>query len=170
MVEQTVSTKPVRTVSTMSAEAFDLEAFKNTVIEGAMDTEYPLVPEAQYIGVIKDLKGLVITREDGTKGRSLIVQWALSDETGTVNLEEITGKANPQVGQFINLDVLENGALDMSTGKNVPLGQLRDAVGQNGPQRWQPMNLIGQMAKVTVKHRKDKNDKVNNNVTKVEKV
>lgn len=57
----------------------------------------------------------------------------------------------------ITLDLKSDGSLDFGTNKNVRLGQLRDALGQNVP-GWTPNSLRGAgplIGKVT--HRADKN-------------
>jgi len=47
--------------------------------------------------------------------------------------------------------------LDFSEGKNVALGALRDALGQNKERgKWQPQMLVGQLGKVKIGHRPDK--------------
>lgn len=149
----------------MADSDFDLEALKNTVIEGVLDTEYPLVPEGDYVGTIRKVDGRQIDMTDGTKRTVININWVVSDDTGVVNLEEITGRPDPVVQQSIFLDI-ENGVLAMGTGKNVDLGRLRDALGQNSGKPWNLGMLDGQIARVTVKHRKDKkNDRVVAQVT-----
>ena len=52
------------------------------------------------------------------------------------------------------LDLTPSGSLDTSKGKNIGLGRLREAVGQNKPgQAFSFQNLPGLMAKITIKHR-----------------
>lgn len=54
------------------------------------------------------------------------------------------------------LDLSETGALETGPNKNVQLGQLRTALGQNNPgQSWKFSDLIGGILQVGIKHDKD---------------
>lgn len=69
--------------------------------------------------------------------------------------------AEPTVYQTIWLDISGSGGLDTSKGKNVGLGKLRDALGQNREgQPWSPGMLVGQVALIRVGHSIDKRDNV----------
>ena len=59
----------------------------------------------------------------------------------------------PTARQTIWLDVNEQGGLVFGKNKNVSLGKLRDALGQNTGAPWSPTHLIGQPATVLIKHR-----------------
>jgi len=62
----------------------------------------------------------------------------------------------PKVRQSLMLDVRADGALEFGKGKNVGLGRVREALGQNSTGRpWSFPMLGGQLAKVKVKHRLD---------------
>jgi hypothetical protein len=62
--------------------------------------------------------------------------------------------AEPSVSQSLMLDMTESGALAVGTNKNVNLGRLREALGQNVSGRpWSPNMLQGQVARISVKHR-----------------
>jgi len=123
---------------------FDADQFMSTSTEGAMDTEFTPVPEGEYQAVVKSIK----PRESG-EYVILDVTWAIDD----AEVSEVTGLDNPTVRQSIFLDMTENGGLDMSKGKNIGLGRLRDAVNQNTGGAWSPAMLEGQVAKVRVSHR-----------------
>ena len=50
--------------------------------------------------------------------------------------------------------MMEDGSFDSRKGKNLGLGRLRKALGQNDPGvEWYLSNLVGGMAKVHVSHR-----------------
>lgn len=69
--------------------------------------------------------------------------------------------AEPSVRQTLWLDTTESGGLDFGKGKNVGLGRLREALGQNAPGKpWAPGMLVGGVAKVKVSHSIDKRDNV----------
>ena len=124
---------------------FDTENFLNQTVEGKLDTETPVVPEGEYPAHIEDVKART------TQNGSVImdVTWTIDDPA----VAETVGIQNPRVRQSIFLDVTESGALDTSKGKNVALGRLRSALGQNTEGAWSPAQLLGQSAKVRVSHR-----------------
>ena len=67
--------------------------------------------------------------------------------------------AEPTVRQTIWLDLTESGSLDFGKGRNVGLGRLRDALGQNETGKpWQPGMMVGGVAKIKVTHSIDKRD------------
>lgn len=132
---------------------FDADAFMNSSVADANSTQYTPVPEGEFQASIAS-----VTPRSTTTGKALLnVAWKVDDET--VRAE--TGMAEPTVYQTIWLDVTDSGGLDMSKGKNVGLGKLRDALGQNKPgQPWSPGMLIGQVALIRVGHSIDKRDNV----------
>lgn len=70
----------------------------------------------------------------------------------------------------VSLDLTPQGNLDYGKGKNVGLGRLREAVGQNVPgQPWSPMMLKGQVIKVLIKHEPDPRDN-QNTLDKIDKI
>jgi len=91
--------------------------------------------------------------KDGTKsGLALDITWELQSEAAKAK----TGRDKVTVRQGLMLDMTDSGMIDMGKGKNISLGRLRDAVGQNIPGRpWSASQLVGQMAKVLVKQRVD---------------
>ncbi len=143
-----------------AAQVFNPEQFLNLTVEDANATELLQVPEGEYTAVSEPVtsdsfKSFDINKGDraGTKGFALNVVWLINDEDG--RLKEFLGRA-PKVTQRINLDIGPDGTLEMGKGRNVYLGQLRDALGQNLAGRpWQMGNLGNQVAKIQVKHRVD---------------
>ena len=131
--------------------AFNPDTFLNTEITESNATAYIPVPEGEFIGSIKNLKPRVLT-----DGRAVLdLNWTIDNDTA----REATGMAEPSVRQTIWLDLSENGGLDFGKGKNIGLGRLRDALGQNETGKpWQPGMLVGGVAKVKVAHSIDKRD------------
>jgi hypothetical protein len=131
--------------------AFNPDTFLNTETDSASATAYTPCPEGEMTAAIKAIKPRVLT-----DGRAVLdVTWTVDDETA----RQETGMAEPSVRQTIWLDTTESGGLDFGKGKNVGLGRLRDAVGQNTAGKpWAPGMLVGQVAKVKVSHSIDKRD------------
>jgi hypothetical protein len=132
---------------------FNPEAFMQSSVSEASDTQYLQVPEGEFAAAID-----AVTPRTTQTGKALLnVKWKVTDPVA----QEATGMAEPTVFQTIWLDVTEQGGLDMGKGKNVGLGKLRDALGQNKPgQPWSPGMLVGGVAKIKVAHSIDKRDNV----------
>ena len=125
---------------------FNPDSFLNTSVSEPSSTTFTPVPEGDYTASVKEIK----PRSTDSGKAILDVTWAIDDAA----VADITGMKNPSVRQSIFLDITDAGGLDMGKGKNISLGRLRDALGQNTPgQSWQPGMLVGGVAKVTVKHR-----------------
>ena len=123
---------------------FDADNFLNMQTAEQTSTEYLPIPDNEYTAVVHKLD--VRT----PKGNHIIdITWKLD----APSVEEADGK---WVRQSIFLDITESGSLDSSKGKNVDLGRLREALGQNQPGRpWAPNMMLGQVALVNVKSRVD---------------
>ena len=136
----------------LNSSTFDPEMFMNQQTTDSNSTTYTPVPEKELQAYIKDVKA-------GTAGDKpvLNVTWATDD----AEAREATGMDEPTVRQTIWLDLTPQGGLDMGKGKNVGLGKLREALGQNEPgQPWAPGMLFGQAAMISVKHRAGKDGEV----------
>lgn len=132
------------------------QEFLGMTMQGANATKLELIPEAEYTAQIGvdglDLKSFKYKKGDreGQDGYRMTVKWEIDDPDGS--LERTLGRKPTQI-QSIMLDVTEQGSLDMGKGRNVGLGRLREAVGQNTDGKpWQPAMLIGQRAKIKIKH------------------
>lgn len=141
-------------------DTFNPELFLQTTISEANSTELILIPEGDYLAVsepitVESFRSFDIKRGEraGQKGRSLDIKWNINDDSG--QLKEYLGRA-PSARQGIMLDTRPDGTLEMGKGKNVGLGRVREAVGQNANgQPWSFSMLGGVMAKIKVKHRVD---------------
>lgn len=130
---------------------FDPNTFLNTETNESNATAYTPVPEGEFQASIKTIKPRVLT-----DGRAVLdVTWVVNDDAAS----EETGMAEPTVRQTLWLDTTESGGLDFGKGKNVGLGRLRDALGQNqNGKPWAPGMLVGGVATIKVAHSIDKRD------------
>ena len=133
---------------------FNPEAFMNSTINDASSSQYNVTPEGEFTGIISKIEVKTV----GADNKPVInVTWKIDDES----VRQETGLSEPTVRQTLWLDVTEQGGLDMGKGKNVALGKLRDALGQNTPGKpWMPGMLEGGVATVKIKHSIDKRDNV----------
>lgn len=124
---------------------FNAEQFMETEVEGQLETEFTPIPEAEYPGYIKEV------RPDTTaKGSPLMeLTWVVDDQ----EVRDLIGMDEPTCRQTIWLDMNEQGGLEFGKNKNVSLGKLREALGQNDGKPWSPLMLKGQPAVINVKHR-----------------
>ena len=137
--------------------AFNPEELLDFVLEESNSTEVIKCPVGDYPAVIESatIKSWVKRDDPSVSGLTLDIQWDIQDE----GAKEATGRKTVKVKQGIMLDLLEDGRIDMSAGRNVGLGLFREALNMN--QAGQPFRLrdtIGQAAVVRVEHRADKND------------
>jgi len=126
---------------------FDPDEFLNTAVEGTLDTRMIPVPEGEFLATVSALGSRVV----GENSLPVLdVTWKIEDNE---EVSAVTGRPVSTVRQTIWLDISESGGLDMSKGKNVGLGRVRDAVNQNGPGPWSAAQLEGAMAIVRISHR-----------------
>lgn len=126
---------------------FDAAALLNTQVSGEMATEFEPVPEGEWPAVISKVDGRLVGKDSDRP--VLDVTWKVQSPEVAAQL----GIEEPQVRQTIFLDISPSGGLDLGKGKNVQLGRLRAAVGQNGPGAWAPGLLVGSVATIRVSHR-----------------
>lgn len=129
----------------MSDDAFNADEFMNMAAE-ANDTVYPVGPAGKVLGVIEKIE--TPTGRQNKNGEPMYpmdISWSVQDD----GFKAAMGRTPDQpaiVRQTIFLDLVMGPTgkmiLDTSKGKNVPLGKLREALGQNVP-GWSPGRLIG---------------------------
>lgn len=150
--------------------SFDPAAFLQNTIGDSLSTSYVVVPEGEYnatIGEVDDACFRQIETRDGPRV-VLDVPWIIDDAA----VAEITHRKENRVRQGIFLDVILDTqgrivGLDLAKGANVPLGRLRQALGQNKPGApWSFGMLSGGSAVVEVTHSVD-GDRIYANVTSV---
>ena len=131
--------------------SFDAQSFLDATVSTASSTRTVPCPIGEYFGIIEKVLPRQWQSKDGTtSGIALDVLWLVED----ANVKALLGRDTVVVKQGIMLDLAPLGGLDLSEGKNVGLGRLREAVGknQNGEQFAVSM-LPGLTAKISVTHR-----------------
>lgn len=138
---------------------FDPNQFLDAQFTEANDTVIVPPDDGEYPAIIEKIEFRPWTsKADPSKsGVALDVTWELLSEAAKAK----TGRDKVTVRQGLMLDMTADGTMiDMGKGKNISLGRLREAVGQNvGGRPWSPNQLFGQQAKVLVKQRID-NDQI----------
>lgn len=136
----------------------DPNAFLSMTVDGANSTQLELIEEGDYTAQIISVEARKIDfrsgERAGTSGVGIDIIWEVTDE-------EVRKKLGytPKPRQSMILDLTSSNGLDMAKGKNVALGRLREAVGQNKDgQAWGPSMLKGCVATISIKHRTDKED------------
>jgi hypothetical protein len=142
---------------------FDPDGFMNSSVEQANEVNYTPIPEAEYTAILETVKAREIQTKNGP-AQMLDCGWHILDEElrGKMDMEKII------VNQSLFLDFTPDGRLEFGLNKNVTLGRLREAFGQNTGKPWSPQDLVGS-GPITIKvgQRPDKNDpsKIYNSVT-----
>ena len=135
---------------------FNVDDFVNSSVQGSNSTEYVPVPRGEYPAYVESVKGRQWQSRDGSQsGMALDITWTIEDQ----GVKDLLQRPSVTCKQGLMLDFTDAGALDMGKGRNVGLGRVREAVGQNDPSTpWAPSMLIGKGAKVKVEHRNDPDD------------
>lgn len=155
--------------ATLCSMAFDADAFMGQTVDAELDTVVQIPPEGDYRAMIGsfDSETGFFAGEAGPNAKNpgkpfLIFRppFVLQDEPRLAEVLAARGTEQIVVGHAgMFIDLSDTGALDVSKGKNVDLGKLRDAVGQNKTPGWKFSDLIGAgPVMVHIKHEKDKND------------
>jgi len=131
---------------------FDPESFlTNTTTEESSTKRIPL-EAGEYVGQITKLRA-------GTTPNKGIPFLEVIYKIEHPELASEMGRPASTVRQTVWLDLDEHGDLDMGPGKNITLGRLRDAAGQNvSGEPWSIASLEGATVTVRVVHNPDKND------------
>lgn len=153
----------------------DPSSFLEQTITGAFSTQRIPVPKGEYPAIIKEIghRTMDSKQAPGTVTHMLDVTFGIDD----ANVKEVTGLPEPSVRQTIFLDLTTDDTgrtvLDGSAGKNIQLGRLREAAGQNDPNTpWSFNMLVGAAVVVSIEHNpgtKDPRDTFAN-VAKVGKI
>lgn len=130
--------------------SFDAQAFLDATITSANDTKITPVPVGEYMGIVDKVSPRQWQSKDGSQsGVALDIIWLVEDS----GVKQLLGRETVTVKQGIMLD-LANGGLDLSKGKNVGLGRLREAVGKNDEGSQFSFSMLpGLSAKISVTHR-----------------
>jgi hypothetical protein len=130
---------------------FDAQSFLDASVTSSNDTRVTPVPMGEYMGIIESVTPRQWQSKDGTKtGIALDVLWSVEDS----GVKELLGRETVTVKQGIMLDLSLSGGIDMSPGKNITLGRLREAVNKNQPgDAFSFAMLAGLAAKISITHR-----------------
>jgi hypothetical protein len=144
---------------------FDPVAFQDTQVDSAMDTVLTPAPPGDRQGQIDGISVRQNTNDSGDTYTIMDVKWHILDDES----KKVTGLDKPICRQSVFLDLTAEGSLDNGKGKNIQLGRLREAVGQNSKgKKWSPNMLLSAMALCHIEP--DKNDPENySRVTKIAK-
>lgn len=135
---------------------FDAQSFLDAAYTESNDTKLIPVPVGEFIAIIDKATPRTWQSKDGTQsGVAMDIEWIIEDQ----EVKNYLGRDTVKCKQGLMLDLTPDGKLDMSKGKNIGLGKLREALGLNvAGQQFSFAQLPGQMAKVFVKHRDNPNE------------
>lgn len=133
-----------------STETFDAGAFMQSTVDQPMATEYELCPEGTFQAMVFNFDETAIEKVDFEYQKG-----PRRGEPGTMvkfncpfNIQDPAVLAQMERDMVIVewqmiLDRNAQGGLDWGKGKNVKLGQLRAALGQNNAGVWNIAQLVG---------------------------
>lgn len=127
--------------------SFNLDEFMNSTVDAPMETTYPTHPEGEFPFMLDaDPKMLEVKHLSGVSQNTGnpydFHQMELVCIAQDPKVKADLGRDKVTVRLRLNLDFDGNGRLATGPGKNVLLGQLREALGQNVP-GWSPKQLLG---------------------------
>ena len=129
---------------------FDADTFLGTETDAPMETHFKPVPEGEYTAMIDAVVAKEVNDSPVLDVSYIILDDALRTE---MNMERVS------VRQSIFIDMESDGRIALGENRNVKLGKLREALGQNNAGAWAPRMLVG-AGPVTIKtvNKPDKND------------
>lgn len=129
------------------------EEFLQTTTDSVLDDHLDPCPEGEWLAMAgkPDVRTFEYKSGDraGETGYRMVIKWDVQDQEAKAAVDRET----LSVTQSVLLDLTDDGTgLDMGKGKNIGLGQIRTALGQNTPgSAWSPAMIEGQVAKLKVK-------------------
>lgn len=135
------------------SSTFDPNEFVNQSTEGAMEETFSPIPEDEY-------QVMILNNQDNERQQIRIREINTKNGPGYVMdvPMRVDAPGNEEAHERIVrwsgfLDFTPEHGFEFGPNKNVQLGQLRAAAGQNEPGKpWKPADLEGQILKVKVKH------------------
>lgn len=121
---------------------FNADSFLNQTVEAKLDVRRIPMPEGDHDEM--QITELAInsgtSKKDGNLWVQLKAKLVCTDPNVAAEMK-LSGDQQPTVywQEFIDLD--DNGQLDISDGKNIKLGKLRQAAGQNNDDEWSMNDL-----------------------------
>jgi len=121
--------------------AFDSATFLNASTQEAGETQYTPVPACEAKSIIEKVAGKAVTNSKTQEEMIILdVRFEVLDD----EIRELLAMDKVMVTQGYFCDLTSDGLLDWGTNKNIALGRLRDAVGQNvDGEPWAPGMLEG---------------------------
>lgn len=137
--------------------AFDKEAFLAKSTKSDFATKMTPIPEGEYTAQIAEVDARQQRGKEGNEFVVLDVTWEI---IGKEDLAKQLNRRQLTCRQGMILDISSDGSIAEGENKNVKLGRIRAAVGQNQSGKvWSPMQLKGAgPATIVVGHRTDPND------------
>lgn len=133
--------------------SFDATNFMNAVFNEANDTKLIPCPAGEFQVQITKCEPTSGTIGKGDRTGETWAALKMTLEVNDEGVKALCGRDKVFIGDMVLLDLTPSGGLDMSQGKNIRLGRVREACGLNKPgQPFSPAMLTGQMVKVSVKH------------------
>jgi hypothetical protein len=142
---------------------FDPDQFMQSTIDAPMETDYQLAPEGTFVATVGDFDSKAFQKFDfvykkgpkeGQEGSMTKFSCPFVTQDPAV-LAAMEGRESVTLEAQLTLDRTANGSLDFGKDRNVKLGRLRKALGQNNPGPWSPSDLRGKgPLLIQVKHEK----------------
>lgn len=138
---------------------FNADEFMQQTVDGPMSTEYLLCPEGSFQAMLGDFDSSAFEKFDFvySKGPRKGEPGSMTKFSCPFNILDPTVKTamardTVTVYQQLIIGRRPDGSINTDKGENVPLGQLREAIGQNsGPLNFPAMRNTGPVV-VQVKH------------------
>ena len=129
---------------------FDADSFLQQTVDEPFTTEFVMVPPGEYLAAIDDFDRDALQQVDfeykkgpkaGQPGTmtKLTIPFIINDDKVKQELE----RDKVVVSKQVILDLDDNGQLASGKNKNIELGRLRDALGQNDDDTWSIAKLRG---------------------------
>lgn len=146
-------------MDTTQPQQFNVAAFMTENFDGVLDTKIDPIPVGEHMAQIgTGEKDVDVTYGVSQKNNKA---WLRLDLTLIYTDPNLAAQLKRDVvkGRWgIMLDLDDNGKVDFRPQRNVTLGKLRDAVGQNRSGPWNFNMLKGAVIKVKVAHEPNPND------------
>ena len=151
--------------------SIDLEALVNAPVTEKLDTTFEVTPAGEYTATIGDRTPVTewfhsVTLKDGREAPQCNIVFVIND----ADLAKSLGRREATTRLTLWLDV-EAGRIDTGRGKNIGLGQLRRALGQEDDREWTFGKLPGAgPIKILTEVQEGKNGAKYSNVVRVGKL
>lgn len=130
--------------------SFDADAFMQRTVDQPLETDYKMCPVGEYPATIDDFTSEAIQQfnfdyKQGPRAGQpgVMTKFNCPFVINDPAIAQQLGRDKVVVEKQITLDLGPDGGLDWGVNKNVELGRLRQAAGQNQPGPWQIGKLKG---------------------------